>query len=59
MKELAPEDTQVINEFISVARAMSRVNRNMDKAPELSNPFDMIKMIPSMLPWGVQKRLRI
>jgi phytoene dehydrogenase-like protein len=51
MVELAPEDAKVIHEFIGVARGMSHLNWNMDKAPELSNPFDTIKMIPSMLPF--------
>jgi phytoene dehydrogenase-like protein len=51
MKELAPEDTKVIHEFISGARGMARLTKNwkMDKAPELYTLFDNLKMMLSMV----------
>jgi phytoene dehydrogenase-like protein len=51
MNEIAPEDTQVIHEFIAGARAMARLNWKMDKAPELYTPFDNLKMMFSMTPF--------
>jgi phytoene dehydrogenase-like protein len=49
MKELAPEDAKVIHEFIGGARGMARLDWKMDKAPELYNPFDNLKMMVSMM----------
>jgi phytoene dehydrogenase-like protein len=50
MKELAPEDTKVIQEFIGGARRFTRFDWKMEKAPELDTPFDKLKMMLSMLP---------
>ena len=47
MRELAPEDTKVIHEFVGGARAMARLNWKADKAPELYNPLDYFKMMSS------------
>jgi phytoene dehydrogenase-like protein len=51
MKEIAPEDAGVIHEFISGARAMSRLKWERDKAPELNTPFDNLKMMLPMIPF--------
>ena len=51
MKELAPEDTKAIHDFIGGARGMARLTKNwkMDKAPELYTLFDNLKMMLSMM----------
>jgi phytoene dehydrogenase-like protein len=53
MKEIAPEDAKVIHQFISGARAMSRLNfkQKLTKAPELTTPLDNLKIVPSMIPF--------
>jgi hypothetical protein len=51
MKELAPEDSGVIHEFIGTARAMSRFNWNRDNAPELYTPLDYLRMMIPMKPF--------
>jgi phytoene dehydrogenase-like protein len=50
-KEIAPEDAKVIHEFISGARAMSRLNFKwkLVKAPELTTILDNLKIMPPML----------
>lgn len=50
MKELAPEDNDVIGEFINGAYQMTKFNLPWDKAPELYTPLDGIKMIARMMP---------
>ncbi|HAS53561.1 MAG: hypothetical protein A2X56_11030 [Nitrospirae bacterium GWC2_57_13] len=45
MKEIAPEDTEVIDEFITAVRRCTRFSIPWEKAPELSGLFDMVKMI--------------
>ncbi len=45
MKELSPEDTRVIDEFIGAARKCTRSEPPIEKAPEVMNAFDMLKMI--------------
>ena len=50
MKELAPEDSDVINEFTAALHAATRFSMPLEKAPELYNPIDGIKMIFKMFP---------
>jgi phytoene dehydrogenase-like protein len=50
MAELAPEDSIVIHEFADTARAFSKMDMPVDKAPELYNWIDKIKMV-KMLPY--------
>ncbi len=45
MKEIAPEDGVVIDEFIAAVRACTRFEPPLEKAPEVMNLFDMLKMI--------------
>jgi phytoene dehydrogenase-like protein len=59
MKELAPEDKDIIEEFIKGIRACTRIDMPVDKAPELYSLIDgltmMVKMFPSlrfMKKWG-------
>jgi len=47
MKDVAPEDSKAIHEFVGGARSMARLNWSMGKAPELYNPLDYLKMMPS------------
>jgi phytoene dehydrogenase-like protein len=51
MKELAPEDEAVIEEFIQGARKCSHISLPVDKAPELYSPIDGLKMMFSMFPF--------
>jgi phytoene dehydrogenase-like protein len=51
MKELAPEDNDVIEEFIRGARKCARMSMPVDKAPELYGPVDGLKMAFKMLPF--------
>ena len=51
MRELAPEDKDVIEEFINAALSCTRLNIPVDKAPELYSPIDMLKMMPKMFPY--------
>ena len=51
MKELAPEDTDVIEEFIKAARSTARFkNMPPEKAPEVMGPIDGIKTLFTMFP---------
>ena len=50
MKELAPADTAVIEEFAAAVRAISRVDMPLPKPREVSSPMDGLRMIPKMLP---------
>ena len=50
MKELAPEDKDVIEEFTNAVRDCARVDMPIDKAPELYGPLDGLKMLLTMLP---------
>jgi phytoene dehydrogenase-like protein len=51
MVELAPEDKTTIEKFIGGARRLTRYVWEVDKAPELYNPIDSLKMMFSMLPF--------
>jgi phytoene dehydrogenase-like protein len=50
-REIAPEDTRVIHEFINGARSMTQLKWKADKAPELNTLLDNLKMMPQMLPF--------
>ena len=50
MKELAPADAALIEEFTGAVRAISRVDMPMPKPREISSPLDGLKMLPRMLP---------
>ena len=59
MKELAPEDKDVIEELTKGVRDCTRMNMPMEKAPELYSPIDGLKMmfttfplLRSMRKWG-------
>ncbi len=51
MKELAPEDEDVINEFIKGLRTFVNFNMPTEKPPELYTPLDKMKMMFSMMPY--------
>lgn len=51
MKALAPEDGDVIDEYIAAIRKFCDFEMPMDIAPELMNPFQGIKMMIGMLPY--------
>jgi phytoene dehydrogenase-like protein len=51
MKNVAPEDKDVIDEFIGGIRKFLPLNFPVDKAPELMNVFDGLKMMFRMLPY--------
>jgi phytoene dehydrogenase-like protein len=50
MKELAPEDAGVIEEFTGAVRSLSRVDIPLPMPREATSPLDMLKMLPKMLP---------
>ncbi|MEW6554441.1 MAG: NAD(P)/FAD-dependent oxidoreductase [Actinomycetota bacterium] len=50
MKELAPADAALIEEFTGAIRAISRVDMPLAKPREISSPLDGLKMLPRMLP---------
>ena len=50
MKELAPEDGPVIDEFIKAVRTCVRFEPPVEKAPEVMDFLDMMKMILTNLP---------
>jgi len=50
MKEISPEDTGLIGEFISGIRAFMRFEMPSNKAPELYNLWDILKLTFKMLP---------
>ncbi len=45
LKETAPEDAAIIDEFIFAARKCTRFEPPIEKAPEVSGFFDMVKII--------------
>jgi len=51
MKELAPADKDVIEEFIEGIRACSRSDLPIEKAPELYGPIDRLKLLSKMSPF--------
>jgi len=51
MKELAPEDSDFIHDFVKGLRKLDGFNMPIDKAPELTNIFDKVKMLFSLLPY--------
>jgi len=60
MKDLAPEDNDIIEELIGAAFDITRLDMSMEKAPELLGPSDMAEMMPKMGPylelmgkWGI------
>ena len=50
LRELAPGDGAVIGEFIAALRRCARFDAPVGKAPEVSNLFDMLKMIITNAP---------
>jgi hypothetical protein len=50
MKELAPQDKDVIDEFKAL-RTCTRFDLPVEKAPELYGPFDGLKMLFKMFPF--------
>ncbi len=50
MKEISPEDTKLIEEFIGGIHTFTRFKMPANKAPELYGPWDTLKMIFTMLP---------
>jgi len=51
MKELAPEDKDVIEEFIKGAHTCTHLDMPVEKAPELYSPIDGLKMMVKVLPY--------
>jgi len=51
MKELAPEDKDVIEDFIQGAHICTRFDMPIEKAPELYSPIDGLKMMFKMFPY--------
>jgi phytoene dehydrogenase-like protein len=51
MKEIAPEDTKVIEEFIKGLRIFVNFKMPIEKASELCGPLDKIKMMLGMMPF--------
>jgi phytoene dehydrogenase-like protein len=51
MKELAPQDKDVIEEFIKGVRACTHFEMPVEKAPELYSPIDGFKMTFTMFPF--------
>ncbi len=50
MKEIAPEDAPVIDEFIAAVRTCTRLEPPLGKAPEVSNLWDLVKIIVTKYP---------
>jgi phytoene dehydrogenase-like protein len=50
MRELAPEDRDVIDEFIGGVRIFARYDLPVDKAPELLSPLDKINLLFTKFP---------
>ena len=50
MKEISPEDNNLINEFMHGVRTFMKFEVPPDKAPELYNFWDMLKLMGIMLP---------
>jgi len=51
MKELAPEDSDFIEDFVKGIRKLIGFDMPVDKAPELTNIFDKVKMLIKILPY--------
>jgi phytoene dehydrogenase-like protein len=51
MKELAPEDSGLIENFVKGIRKLVGFDMPVDKAPELTNIFDKVKMIFGIIPY--------
>jgi len=51
MKELAPEDSDFIEDFVKGLRKLIGFDMPVDKAPELTNIFDKVKMLFKILPY--------
>ncbi|UCB46692.1 MAG: NAD(P)/FAD-dependent oxidoreductase [Spirochaetota bacterium] len=51
MKELAPEDKDVIEEFTNGIRKMTHFPIPWEKAPELYSPMDRLRIMRKMLPY--------
>jgi phytoene dehydrogenase-like protein len=51
MKDLAPEDKDVIEEFTKGVRACTHFDMPVEKAPELYSPIDGLKMLFTMFPF--------
>ncbi|NIO08540.1 MAG: hypothetical protein GTO40_11255, partial [Deltaproteobacteria bacterium] len=51
MKELAPEDEDVIEEFIKAMHRFTHIDMPVEKAPELYSPIDGFKIMLKMLPY--------
>ena len=51
LKEIAPEDSDVIEEFIGAALDITRINVSMEKAPEVLGLVEKLMMIPKMFPF--------
>ncbi len=45
MKDLAPQDADVIDEFINAARICAKFNPPVDKAPEVSGLLDLLRFL--------------
>jgi phytoene dehydrogenase-like protein len=50
MKELAPEDEKVIEEFIQAVRIFTRYSLPIEKAQELQTPLDKMKLLLTHFP---------
>lgn len=56
MIELAPEDREIIRDFANTVRSLRKIEMPVNKAPEVYNLFDAIKMA-RMLPYmGLMRR---
>jgi phytoene dehydrogenase-like protein len=51
MKNVAPEDKDIIEDFIGGIRKFLPFNMPLNKAPEVMNPLDGLKMMFKMLPY--------
>jgi phytoene dehydrogenase-like protein len=50
MREIAPEDAGVIDEFITAVRRCTRMEPPLEKAPEVSTLFDLLKLVVTKFP---------
>ncbi len=51
MKNVAPEDKDIIEDFVGGIRKFLPFKMPLDKAPEVMNPFDGLKMLFKMFPY--------
>lgn len=51
MKHVAPEDKDIIEDFIGGIRKFLPFKMSLDKAPEVMNPLDGLKMMFKMIPY--------